>query len=206
MWYNKSLLKANIVKTPPGTKKLTSQRSQPTSNKSLSLRPPCSGENLPPKEEESANRKKGEETPPSSTSVEGKMPSYNNLLDVPVSPEFGKDLISDWGTGDVNNYLNSFIASSSESSTASVVVSTAPTYTTLEPATTAHMHSNMSILNMSKHSPGGSHLGEDCQGSCGLSCVPPSPVSPACLNSLDVNFKRMFSILWHWFYPINSLL
>lgn len=87
MWYNKSLLKANIVKTPPGTKKLTSQRSQPTSNKSLSLRPP--------KEEESANRKNGEETPPSSTSVEGKMPSYNNLLDVPVSPEFGKDLISD---------------------------------------------------------------------------------------------------------------
>lgn len=186
MWYNKSLLKANIVKTPPGTKKLTSQRSQPTSNKSLSLRPP--------KEEESANRKNGEETPPSSTSVEGKMPSYNNLLDVPVSPEFGKDLISDWGTGDVNNYLNSFIVSSSESSTASVVVSTAPTYSTLEPATTAHMHSNMS-----KHSPGGSHLGEDCQGSHGLSCVPPSPVSPACLNSLDVNFKRMFSILWHWF-------
>ena len=95
MWYNKSLLKANIVKTPPGTKKLTSQRSQPTSNKSLSLRPLCSEENLPPKEEESANRKNGEETPPSSTSVEGKMPSYNNLLDVPVSPEFGKDLISD---------------------------------------------------------------------------------------------------------------
>ena len=85
--------------------------------------------------------------PPTSTSVEGKTPSYNNVLDVPVSPEFGQDLISDLGTGDVNNYLNSFIASSSESSTASVVVSTAPTYTTLELATTAHMHSNMSILN-----------------------------------------------------------
>lgn len=125
--------------------------------------------------------------------MEGKTPSYNNLFDVPLSPELGKILISDLGTGDVNNYLNSFIiASSSESSTASVVVSTTPTYTTLEPATTAHMHSNMSIL---KDSPGGAHLREDCQGSRGLSCVPPPPLSPACLNSLDVNFKRMFSIL-----------
>ena len=79
--------------------------------------------------------------------MEGKKPSYNNLLDVSVSPEFGKDLISDLGPGNVNNYLNSFIASSSESSTASVMVSTAPTYTALEAATTAHMHSNMSILN-----------------------------------------------------------
>ena len=64
-----------------------------------------------------------------------------------MSSEFSEDLISDLGTGDVNNYINSFIASNTESSTASVVVSTAPTYTTLQLATTAHTHSRMSILN-----------------------------------------------------------
>ena len=88
-----------------------------------------------------------------------------------MSSKFSEDLISDLGTGDVNNYINSFIASNTESSTASVVVSTAPTYTTLQLATTAHMHSRMSILNTL---PGGAHFRQDSQGFGGLSCVPPS--------------------------------
>jgi len=110
--------------------------------------------------------------------VENKTPSYNSSLDdldyVPVSPEFSEDLISDLGTGDVHNYKNSFIASNTESSTASVEISTAPKYTTLQPATTAHMHSRMSILNTL---PGGAHFREDGQGFGGLSRVPHSPPS-----------------------------
>ena len=155
----------------------------------------------------SANRNKGEETPPTSTSVENKTPSYNNSLDnldyVRVSPEFSEDLISDLGTGYVNNYINSFIASNTESSTASVVVSTAPTYTTLQLATTAHMHFRMSILNTL---PGVLTLEKTVSSLVVCLVSPLSPLSPACLNLLDVNFKRMSSILWHWFYPINSLL
>ena len=187
-----------LQRPPPGATKKINQYAQPANkqqvegNHPLSLQPPCREENLPPKEEESTNRKKGEETPPTSTSAEGKTPSYNNLLDVPVSPEFGKDLISDLGTGNVNNYLNSFIASSSESSTASVVVSTAPTYTTLEPATTAHMHSNISILNTL---PVVLTLEKTVRGLVVCLVSPLSPLSPACLNLLDVNFKRMSSIL-----------
>ena len=164
------------------TKKQTNQSVQPASKEQvagshpLSLQPLCGGENLPPEEkDQSANRNKGEETPPTSTSVEKKTPSYDNSLDdldyVPVSPEFSEDLITDLGTGDGHNYINSLIASNTESSTASVVVSTAPTYTTLQPATTAHIHSRMSILNTL---PGGAHFRQDSQGFGGLSCVPPS--------------------------------
>ena len=143
-------------KDPPRNNKKTNQSAQPASKEQvegshlLLLQPPCGEENLPRKDQ-SAKRNKGEETPPTSTSVQNKTPSYNNSLDdldyVPMSPEFSEDLISDLGTSDVNNYINSFIASNTESSTASVVVSTAPTYTTLQLATTAHTHSRMSILN-----------------------------------------------------------
>ena len=135
------MLNPNITKTPPRNNKKTNQSAQPASKEQvagshpLSLQPLCGGENLPPEEkDQSANRNKGEETPPTSTSVEKKTPSYDNSLDdldyVPVSPEFSEDLITDLGTGDGHNYINSLIASNTESSTASVVVSTAPTYTT----------------------------------------------------------------------------
>lgn len=109
-----------------------------------------------------------------------------------MSPEFSEDLISDLGTGNVNNYINSFIPSNTESSTASVVVSTAPTYTTLQLATTAHMHSRMSILNTL---PGVLTLEKTVRGLVVCLVSPLSPLSPACLNLLDVNFKRMSSIL-----------
>ena len=149
-------------------------------------------ENLPPEEkDQSANRNKGKETPPTSTSVENNN-SLDELDNVCVSPEFSEDLISDLGTGDVNNYINSFIASNTESSTASVVVSIAPTYTTLQLATTAHMYSRMSILNTL---PGGLTLEKTVKGLVVCLVSPLSPLSPACLNLLDVNFKRMSSIL-----------
>lgn len=149
-------------------------------------------ENLPPEEkDQSANRNKGKETPPTSTSVENNN-SLDELDNVCVSPEFSEDLISDLGTGDVNNYINSFIASNTESSTARVVVSIAPTYTTLQLATTAHMYSRMSILNTL---PGGLTLEKTVKGLVVCLVSPLSPLSPACLNLLDVNFKRMSSIL-----------
>ena len=188
-------------KDPPRNNKKTNQSEQPASKEQvegshpLLLQPPCGEENLPRKDQ-SAKRNKGEETPPTSTSVENKTPPYNNSLDdldyVPVSPEFSEDLISDLGTGDVNNYINSFIASNTESSTASVVVSIAPTYTTLQLATTAHMYSRMSILNTL---PGGLTLEKTVKGLVVCLVSPLSPLSPACLNLLDVNFKRMSSIL-----------
>ena len=135
-------------------------------------------ENQAPKVEESAGRKKGEETPPT---LSYKTSSCNNLLDeididyVPVSPEFGEDLLSDLATCDVGSYINSFVSSSSECSTATVVVGSAPTYTTLQPATTAHIHNSTSILNTL---PGGAHFREEVQGCGGLSCVPPQPSMP----------------------------
>ena len=127
------------------------------------------------------------------------MPSYNNLLDdldyVAVSPEFSEDLISDLVTSDVNNYINSFITSNTESSTATVEVSTSPSYTTLQPATTAHMHSTMSILNTLQ---GVLTLERTVSGLVVCLVSPLStlyPLNPACLNSLDVNFKQMSSTL-----------
>ena len=172
-------------KDPPRNNKKTNQSAQPASKEQvegshpLLLQPPGGEENLPRKDQ-SAKRNKGEETLPTATSVENKTPSYNNSLDdldyVPVSPEFSEDLISDLKTSDVNHYINSFIASNTESSTASVEVSTSPSYTTLQPATTAHMHSTMSILNTL---PGGAHFREDGQGFGGLSCIPPiHPLPP----------------------------
>ena len=148
-------------------------------------------ENQAPKVEESAGRKKGEETPPTLSleppeseekiTVENKTSSCNNLLDeididyVPVSPEFGEDLLSDLATCDVSSYINSFVSSSSECSTATVVVGSAPTYTTLQPATTAHVHTSTSILNTL---PGGALFRDEVQGCGGLSCVPPQPSMP----------------------------
>ena len=146
-------------------------------------------ENQPPKVEESAGTKKGKETSPNfvirTTNKKGKnhcgnqTSSCNNLLDdadyVPVSPEFGEDLLTDLVTCDVSSYINSFVASSSECLTATVVVGTAPTYTTLQPATTAHMNPSMSILNTL---PGGAHFREEVQGCGGLSCVPPQISMP----------------------------
>ena len=79
MWYNK-FAQCKHRKDPPRNNKEINQSVQPANkqrvegNHPLSLQPPCREENLPPKEEESANRKKGEETPPTSTSVEGKTP------------------------------------------------------------------------------------------------------------------------------------
>ena len=169
-------------------------------------------ENLAPEEkDQSANRNKGEQTPPTSTSVENKMPSYKNSLDdldyVRVSPELSEDLISDLGTGDVNNYINSFKASNTESSTASVVVSTAPTYTTLQLATTAHVHSRMSILNTL---PGVLTLEKMVRGFGRLSCVPPLPPLPSmpqltgCEFQTDV-LNTLTLVLSNQQFTINEL-
>lgn len=57
--------------------------------------------------------------------------SYNNPLSdadyLPVSPEFGEDLLSDLVTCDVSSYVNSVFASSGEWSKTSVVLGTGTT-------------------------------------------------------------------------------
>ena len=64
-------------KDPPRNNKKTNQPAQPASKEQvegshlLLLQPPCGEENLPRKDQ-SAKRNKGEETPPTSTSVENK--------------------------------------------------------------------------------------------------------------------------------------
>ena len=67
---------------------------------------------------------------------------------VPVSPEFGEAFMSDLETGNVNNYINSFVASSSKSSIASPVDGSTPTDITLQQKTTAHMHPNMPKISV----------------------------------------------------------
>lgn len=57
--------------------------------------------------------------------------SYNNPLSgavyLPVSPEFGEDLLSNLVTCDVSSYINSVFASSGEWSTTSAVFGTGTT-------------------------------------------------------------------------------
>lgn len=141
-----------------------------------SLQPPCRAENLALKRNAPAER-----------NVKKPHPLYHQwkirwrnittcyMTYVPVSPEFREAFISDLETGNVNNYINSFVASSSKSSTASPVDGIAPTDITLQQKTTAHMHPNMPIL---KTLLLGGHFRKNGQGFGGLFCVLPQPSMP----------------------------
>lgn len=114
-----------------------------------SLQPPCRGENVAPKRNGPAERNMKKPHP---LLHQWKIRWCNittcYMTYVPVSPEFGEAFMSDLETGNVNNYINSFVASSSKSSTASPVDGSTPTDITLQQKTTAHMHPNMPKISV----------------------------------------------------------
>lgn len=144
-----------------------------------SLQPPCRGENLAPKRNGPAERNMKKPHPLlHQWKIRWRNITTCYMTYVPVSPEFGEAFISDLETGNVNNYINSFVASSSKSSIASPVDGSTPTDITLQQKTTAHMHPNIPIL---KNSPTGRSLQKRWSGVCwfvGLFCVLPQPSMP----------------------------
>ena len=137
-----------------------------------SLQPPWRGENLAPKRNGPAERNMKKPHPLlHQWKIRWRNITTCYMTYVPVSPEFGEAFISDLETGNVNNYINSFVASSSKSSIASPVDGSTPTDITLEQKTTAHMHPNIPIL---KNSPTGRSLQKRWSGVCWFVLCPTS--------------------------------
>lgn len=84
------------------------------------------------------------------------------------------------------------------------MVSTAPTYTTFQPAITTHLYPNMNILVTL---PGGAYLREEGQGFGGLSFVSPKPSMPqltGCEFQTNV-LNTLASVISNQQFIINEL-
>ena len=156
-----------------------------------SLQPPWRGENLAPKRNGPAERNMKKPHPLlHQWKIRWRNITTCYMTYVPVSPEFGEAFISDLETGNVNNYINSFVASSSKSSIASPVDGSTPTDITLQ------QKNHSAYAPQYPHPKKLSYWAVTSEKMVrGLLVCFVSYLSPACLKSLDVNFKQVFSLL-----------